>query len=63
MLTYPCHIVLQIRHLEILGAGLSFCSRDFLKPFFGSLSFFSKVDFLFQFEQNRQDCLQVQLQP
>ena len=45
MLMYPCHIALQVRHLEILGAGLSFVPGIFL--FFGSLRFFSKVDFCF----------------
>ena len=33
MLMYPCCIVLQIRHLEIIGAGLSFVPEIFLQFF------------------------------
>lgn len=44
MLTYPCYIDLQIRHLEIIGAGLSFVPEIFLHFFFfEALGFFSKV--------------------
>jgi len=47
MLTYPCHIVLQIRHLEILGAGLSFVPEIFLNFFLEALGFFQRFDFCF----------------
>ena len=43
MLMYPCCIVLQIRHLEIIGAGLSFVPEIFFYSFFEALGFFSKV--------------------
>ena len=43
MLTYPCCIVLQIRHLEIIGAGLSVVPEIFFNIFSEALGFFSKV--------------------
>ena len=35
--------LLQLRHLEIIGAGLSFVPEIFLHFFFEALGFFSKV--------------------